>query len=159
MLSKEHRNVNPFQSIRDYEEYIYTLKQRFPVIERSTLVLIRRGKRVAVLQGELSFAGGYRITIQERLSFDTDQVEIEYYGYELWRSTEKIAWYDAQPHPNEKTLASTLPHHKHIQPGIKRNRVPAPNMSFTEPNLPALISEIDDLVTRQGKTVEEETDK
>jgi Family of unknown function (DUF6516) len=135
--------VNPFQSIREYEDYIYTLTQRFPAIQRSTLVLIRRGKRVAILQGELSFASGYRITIQERLSFDADHVEIETYGYELWHNAEKIAWYDSQPHPNEASLASTHPHHKHIPPDIKHNRVPAPNMSFTQPNLPALIEEIE----------------
>ena len=135
--------MNPFQSIRDYEDYIYTLAQQFPAIRRSTLVLIRRGKRVAILQGDLSFANGYRITIQERLSFDADSVEIETYGYELWHNAEKVAWYDSQPHPNEASLASTHPHHKHIPPDIKHHRIPAPNMSFTQPNLPALIEEIE----------------
>lgn len=106
--------MNPFQSLHDYEEYIYTLRQRFPIIERSTLVVARRGKRVATLQGELTFAKGYRITIQERLSFDLDNVEIEFYGYELWLNADKLAWYDAQPHPNHPTLASTFPHHKHV---------------------------------------------
>jgi len=48
--------VNPFQSLRDYEEYIYTLKQHFPSIQRSTLIVVQRGRRVAVLQGELTFA-------------------------------------------------------------------------------------------------------
>lgn len=50
--------MNPFQSLRDYEEYVYTLKQNFPSIERSTLVIIKRGKRTAVLQGEIAFTGG-----------------------------------------------------------------------------------------------------
>jgi hypothetical protein len=40
-------------------------------------------------------------------------------------------------------LASTHPHHKHVPPGIKHNRIPAPNMRFTKPNLPALIEEIE----------------
>ncbi len=141
--------MNPFQSIHDYEEYVYTLKQRFLAIQRSTLVIVRRGKRVAILQGELSFANGYRITIQERLSFDRGQVEIEFYGYELWRDSEKIAWYDAQPHPNEETLASTHPHHKHVPPDIKHNRIPAPNMSFAQPNIPALVTEIEEMAARQ----------
>jgi len=138
--------VNPFQSLRDYEEYVYTLKQHFPSIQRSTLVVVQRGRRVAVLQGELTFAQGYRITIRERLSFDAGSVEIEFYGYELWHEADKLAWYDAQPHPNDPTLASTHPHHKHIPPNIKRNRVPAPNMSFTHPNLTALIREVEELV-------------
>ena len=137
--------MNPFQSLRDYEEYVYTLKQHFSSIQRSTLVVIQRGRRVAVLQGELTFSHGYRITLKERLSLDTGLVEIEFYGYELWHETNKIAWYDAQPHPNDPTLASTHPHHKHIPPDIKHNRIPAPNMSFTQPNLPALIHEIEEL--------------
>jgi hypothetical protein len=141
--------VNPFQSIHEYEEYIYTLKQRFSSIQRSTLVVIRRGKRVAVLKGELSFADGYRITVQERLSFDTGTVEIEFYGYELWHNAEKITWYDAQPHPNDPTLASTHPHHKHVPPDIKHNRIPAPNMSSNQPNIPALIKEIEDLISKE----------
>jgi hypothetical protein len=139
--------VNPFQSLHDYEEFVYTLQQSFSSVRSSSLVLIRRGKRVAVLQGELIFVDGYRITIKERLSYD-DLVTIEDYGYELWHLTEKIAWYDSQPHPNDPALASTHPHHKHIPPNIKRNRIPAPQMSFTQPNLPALIQEIEALVKK-----------
>ncbi len=38
-----------------------------------------------------------------------------------------------------------MPHHKHTPPDIKHHRIPAPNMSFTQPNLPALIQEIDEV--------------
>lgn len=137
--------MNPFQSLRDYEEFVYTLQHSFPTIQSSSLVVIRRGKRVAILQGELTFAYGYRVVIKERLSYD-DAVMIEEYGYELWHNTKKIAWYDSQPHPDDPTLASTHPHHKHISPNIKRNRIPAPQISFTQPNLPVLIQEIEDVV-------------
>jgi hypothetical protein len=137
--------VNPFQSLRDYEEFVYTLQHSFPAIQSSSLVVIRRGKRVAILQGELTFAYGYRMVIKERLSYD-DAVVIEAYGYELWHNIEKIAWYDSQPHPDDPSLAGTHPHHKHIPPNIKRNRIPAPQISFTQPNLPVLIQEIEDLV-------------
>lgn len=147
--------MSPFQSLREYEEYVYTIRQRFSSIQRSTLVVVRRGKRVAVLKGELTFTEGYRITIQERLSFDTGTVEIEFYGYELWRNTEKLAWYDAQPHPNNPKLASTHPHHKHIPPDIKHNRILAPNMSFVQPNLPALIAEIENLVMQELEKYED----
>lgn len=82
--------MNPFQSFLDYEEFVYTLQQSFPAIKSSSLVVIRRGKRVATLQGELAFAYGYRIVIKERLSYD-DAVMIEEYGYELWDGTQKIA--------------------------------------------------------------------
>lgn len=139
--------MNPFQSLRDYEEFVYTLQQRFPAIKSSSLVVIQRGKLVAILQGELTFTYGYRLVIRERLSYD-DTVMIEDYGYELWYGSEKIAWYDSQPHPNNSTLASTHPHHKHIPPDIKHNRIPAPNMSFTRPNLPVLIQEVEELIEK-----------
>jgi hypothetical protein len=138
--------MNPFQSLRDYEEYVYTLRQRFPSIERSNLVLIRRGKRTAILQGEIGFAQGYRISLKERLSYDKGPISIEDYGYELWCNNEKLAWYDSQPHPNDPELASSHPHHKHIPPDIKHHRIPAPNMSFTQPNLAALIREVEMLI-------------
>jgi hypothetical protein len=37
----------------------------------------------------------------------------------------------------------THPHHKHIPPNIKHHRIPAPDVSFTRPNLPFLIEEIE----------------
>lgn len=138
--------MNPFQSLHDYEEFVYTLQQRFPSVKSSSLVIARRGKRVAVLHGELVFPHGYRIVIKERLSYDVDVVVIESYGYELWHNSEKIAWYDSQPHPNDPILVSTHPHHKHISPNIKHNRIPAPQMSFTRPNLHELIQEIEKLI-------------
>jgi len=107
---------------------------------------MRRGKRVATLGGEIIFGQGYRIVLKERLSFDEGPVVIEDYGYELWHKEGKIAWYDAQPHPDDSTLANTYPHHKHIPPDIRNHRIPAPNMSFIQPNLPALIREIEKLL-------------
>ncbi len=140
--------MNPFQSLREYEEFVYTLKQRFSVIQRSTLVVIRRGTQVAVLQGELTFDHGYRINLKERLSSETGSVVIEAYGYELWRDADKISWYDSQPHPDDPELAGTHPHHKHIPPDIKHHRIPAPEMSFIRPNIPALVGEIESLIRK-----------
>jgi hypothetical protein len=37
----------------------------------------------------------------------------------------------------------THPHHKHVLPDIKHNRVPAPGISFEHPNLPTLIEAIE----------------
>lgn len=138
--------MNPFQSLHEYEEFVYTLPQRFPVIVSSGLVVIRRGKRVAFLQGDVTFAQGYRLVIRERLSVDADTVVIESYGYEVWRDAEKMTWYDSQPHPEDETLASTAPHHQHVPPDIKHHRIPAPSLSFTQPNLPFLIQEITNLL-------------
>ena len=146
MLLKKRRAMNPFKSLHDYEEFVYTIKQQFPSLQRSTLVVARRGKRTAVLQGEITFEQGYRVTLIERLSFDAGPVVIEDYGYEIWHNEEKIAWYDSQTHPNDPTLSSNHPHHKHIPPDIKHNRISAPSMSFTEPNLITLIREIEELL-------------
>jgi hypothetical protein len=38
-----------------------------------------------------------------------------------------------------------MPHHKHVPPDIKHNRIPAPNLSFERPNLPVLIAEINEI--------------
>ena len=68
------------------------------------------------------------------------------YGYEIWHGEQKLFWYDSQPHPDDAALAESEPHHKHIPPDIKHHRVPAPELSFTRPNLPILIQEIEQLV-------------
>ena len=99
-----------------------------------------------MLRGEVLFDSGFRLTITERLSDEGGSVSIEAYGYELWRDWEKLAWFDPQPHPGVPELESTFPHHKHVPPDIKHNRVPAPTMSFDQPNLPALIAEIEALI-------------
>ena len=82
------------------------------------------------------------LVVRERLVFDRLPVVIDAYGYEVWRGEEKLYWYDSQPHPNEPSLQSTHPHHKHVPPDLKHHRVLAPALSFTRPNLPTLIHEI-----------------
>ena len=134
--------MNPFQSLRDYELFVYTLQQQYPQIITSTLVVAQRGRLFAELTGEVILPDNHRLTIYERLVWDTDVIHIEDYGYEVWRGNDKLYWYDSQPHPNDPALASTHPHHKHIPPSIKHNRIPALGLSFDAPNLPFLIEEI-----------------
>ncbi len=69
--------MNPFQSLRDYEEYVYTLRQHFASVRQSTLVIIPRGRRIAILRGEVLFDKGFRLTIIERLSDEGGNVSIE----------------------------------------------------------------------------------
>jgi hypothetical protein len=133
--------VNPLQSLLEYEQFIYTLPQQYPVIERSTLTVIRRGAAVAVLTGEVEI-GRYRLVVREKLSFAITIGQIRDYGYEVWQGQEKLYWYDSQEHPHDPALASTHPHHKHIPPDIKHHRIPASGLSFHQPNLPFLIQEI-----------------
>jgi uncharacterized protein DUF6516 len=138
--------TDPLRSPEDYELFLYSLAEQFPSIRHSTLTFVRRGHSLARVAGEVHFDQGVRLVVLERLVFDRLPCHIESYGYEVWRGQEKLYWYDPQPHPNDLTLQSTHPHHKHIPPNIKHNRVPASNMSFTRPNLPALIREIEELL-------------
>lgn len=135
--------MNPFHSLREYEVFVYSLREQFPSITHSTLVVAQRGACMATVTGELHFAYNYRLVIRERLTLESVPLRIKRYGYEVWHGNEKLYWYDSQPHPNDLTLAATDPHHKHIPPDIKHHRIPAPNLSFTKPNLPFLINEIE----------------
>lgn len=135
--------MSQFQSLREYEIFVYTLPQRYSSLLHSTLVVAQRGRGLAELKGEIAFSGEHRLAVYERLTWDTGPLTIEGYSYEVWRGNEKLYWYDSQPHPNDPTLASTHPHHKHIPPDIKHHRVPAPGLSFTSPNLSFLIAEIE----------------
>lgn len=124
---------NPLRTEDDYELFLYTLTEQFSSVLSSTVVFIRRGATLARVVGELH---GIRLKVRERVLYNNLPVTIHWYGYEVWRGEEKLYWYDSQPHPNDPTLASTHPHHKHVPPDIKHNRIPAPGMSFIRPNLP-----------------------
>ncbi|WPL15219.1 hypothetical protein Thiowin_00102 [Thiorhodovibrio winogradskyi] len=134
--------MNPFQSLTDYEAFIYGLGTQCEAIRRSTLVVVRRGATVAILRGELEFNHEVRLTVRERLTFDDLPGRIREYGYEVWQQGQLLYWYDSQPHPHDPTLADTHPHHKHVHPDIKHHRIPAPGLSFHQPNIPFLMEEI-----------------
>ena len=142
---------NPLRTVEDYELFLYTLKQQFPFVKHSTLILARRGSSLARVSGELEFEHEIRLVVRERILYHRLPAVIDEYGYEVWRGHDKLYWYDAQPHPNDLILQSTYPHHKHIQPSIRTNRIPAPESSFTEPNLPILIREIKGLIEKIEK--------
>lgn len=143
-------HTDPLRSLADYELFIYSLTEAFPAIQQSSLVLVRKGASLARVEGEIRFAFEIRLVVRERLMFDRLPGRIEGYGYEVWRGSEKLFWYDPQPHPQDSTLRSTEPHHKHVQPDIRHNRIPAPLMRFERPNLPALIREIEELLVSLG---------
>ena len=96
-----------------------------------------------MIAGEVLFVNAYRLTVSEFVDFADEQFQIRRYGYEVWRGKEKLYWYDSQPHPNNPDLALNHPHHKHVPPDIKHNRVPAPGLRFDQPNLSFLIAEIE----------------
>jgi hypothetical protein len=139
---------NPLRTPGDCELFLYTLVEQFPSVRRSTVTFVRLGASLARVAGELFFEQGIRLVIRERILYHRSPAVIDWYGYETWQDEKKLYWYDSQPHPDDSTLRSSYPHHKHIPPDIKHNRIPAPEMSFTQPNLPTLIQEIETLVEK-----------
>lgn len=137
---------NPLRTPEDYELFIYTLAEQFPSIRRSMVTFVRLGATLARVAGELQFEHGVRLVVRQRILYHRLPAVIDWYGYEVWRGEKKLYWYDAQPHPDDPALQSSHPHHKHVHPDIKHNRIPAPEMSFSQPNLPVLIREIEALL-------------
>ena len=145
---------NPLRTPEDYELFLYTLTEQFPSVQRSTMAFVRRGASLARVEGALHFDHGIRLVIRERVLYHRLPAVVDEYGYEVWQGEEKLYWYDPQPHPNDPILQSTYPHHKHIQPNIKQNRIPAPEMSFSRPNLPVLIRDIESLIGKIDQEAE-----
>lgn len=161
--------ANPLSSPVDYQAFVYDLPNRYASIERSSLVYILLGAGVGKVTGMILFPGNAILCVQEFLNFELSV--IEGYGYEVSRARltadqlppadeycratypekEKLYWYDSFPHPNDHTLASTHPHHKHVPPDIKHNRIPAHDLTFTATNLPFLIAEIERDVLAAGR--------
>lgn len=136
---------NPLSSLGDYSQFVVELLSHSPV-KRSTVAVWSASPYTGVAEGEVFFPNGIRLRLREELDFEASLITS--YGYEIYREAERLYWYDDFPHPNDPSLASTFPHHKHVPPDIKHHRIPAPNMSFTQPNLPALIHEIEILIKK-----------
>jgi hypothetical protein len=135
-----------FRTAEDYELFLYALPQQFPAVRRSTVTLVRHGVSLARVAGELHFDHQIRMIVRERLLYDRLPMAMDSYGYEIWRGEEKLYWYDSQPHPDDVHLQSTHPHHKHVPPDIKHHRIAAPEMCFSQSNLPVLIRELEGII-------------
>jgi hypothetical protein len=133
----------PLSSLDGYSRFVAELLDRSSV-ERSTVAIWSESPYTGILEGEVFFSNDLRLRVREEIDFDVGLITS--YGYEIYRGEERLCWYDDFPHPDDSHLALTFPHHKHIPPNIKRNRVPAPEISFTQPNLLVLIQEIERLI-------------
>lgn len=131
------------RSLEAYSELVTNLLQG-PEVERSTVAVWSDSPYTGVAEGEVFFKEAIRLRLREEIDFDAGLITS--YGYEVYRAGERLYWYDDFPHPEDPSLASTFPHHKHVPPEIKRNRVPAPGLSFERPNLPTIVEEIRDLL-------------
>ncbi len=136
--------MSPLDDLQQYSAFVYSLPEQYPFIERSTLSLGTIGPKLAKLEGGIEFAHGLRLDVWELLDFQAQR--IRNYSYEVYRAGEKVLWYDPWEHPELPHLASTFPHHKHVPPDLRNNRVPAPGISFNAPNLPAILDEIKGLL-------------
>lgn len=124
-----------------YAEFVYSLQTRYSSIRQSTLVIATIGATLAKLEGQVAFAKDIVLDVWELLDFHAGR--ILNYSYEIYQGGERIVWYDPFEHPHIAELAATHPHHKHVLPDIKHNRIPAPGIGFDHPNLPHLIEEIE----------------
>ena len=136
-------NENPLSSLSSYSRFVAEYFDR-PTIECSTVIVCSSSPYTGVVEGEVFFTQGLKMRLREELDFES--CIITSYGYELYRDEKRLWWYDDFPHPNDSALASTFPHHKHVHPDIKRNRIPAPQMSFVRPNIPVFIQEIEEFL-------------
>ncbi len=124
----------------EYAHFVYALEQTYPAIERLSLTFFTISSLEGRLKGEIVFRDQVVLRIAETIDFVEGR--LQRYSYQVRRSDQVLYWYDPQPHPGDPTLSSTFPHHKHIHPDIKHHRIPAPGLSFVQPNLPFLIEEI-----------------
>ena len=139
---------NQLQSLSDYSRFVAESVNRSTVI-RSTVAVWSESFYTGVAEGEVFFAQGFRLRMREELDFADGLITA--YGYEVSRGEERLYWYDDFPHPNDPTLAATHPHHKHVPPDIKHHRIPAPGLSFSQPNLPIIIAEIEEQSESAGE--------
>ena len=132
-------------SIEAYSRFVYVLIDNMRSVLQHTIKLYTDSITTGVLEGRIEFEEDLALVVFERLDFARGK--ILFYSYEIYRADELVQWYDPQPHPNIPTLASTHPLHMHIPPDIKHNRVPAPGISFSEPNLPTVLAKIKSLLS------------
>ena len=134
-----------------YERLIYSLPDTHPEIQSSTLHLYTNSPTTCFVRGSIWFRNGLELRVFEYLDFSDG--ELLDYRYAFLQGGESVRWYDSQPHPADPVLISTDPHHKHIPPNIKHHRIPASHMSFTRPNLPVLIQEIEEYMKNNPEKV------
>ncbi len=135
--------VDALKSLAGYSQFVAEQLSVAGVVS-STISVWSASPYTGIAEGDILFSNGFRLRLREELDFDAGLITS--YGYEVYNVEERLYWYDDFPHPDEPLLATTHPHHKHVPPDIKHNRIPAPEMSFTRPNLPALIREIEGLI-------------
>ena len=130
----------PLEDISSYSAYVYAVADRYPFVTGSTLTLALIGATLAKLEGRIDCKAGVHLEVWELVDFAACRIRT--YSYEIYREGEKICWYDAWEHPEIPELAATFPHHKHLPPNLRENRVPAAGVSFESPNLDIVLEDV-----------------
>jgi len=129
-----------FDDYQSYALFLYQLESQYDEVLKSKIHFFTVSQTRSIAYGTFYFEHKIELCFREIIDFSTPKL-LDYF-YEIRQNDEKRYYYDPQPHPENKVLASTFPHHKHVPPDIKHNRQPAPGISFDKPNLPFLIEEI-----------------
>jgi hypothetical protein len=129
------------QSYAEYARLIFTLLADRATVESHTVAVYTVSQTIGVTRGQIVFCSGHVLHVFEQIDFVAHRI-LKYF-YELTYRGESLWWYDPMPHPGVAELQSTHPHHKHVPPDIKHHRIPAPDLNFTQPNLPFLVAEIE----------------
>lgn len=132
------------ESYAQYTQLIYSLLAGRSTVASHTLAVYTVSQTVGLTRGNVLFHSGHQLHVFEQIDFVAQRI-LKYF-YELTYEDESLWWYDPMPHPDVPELQSTHPHHKHMHPDIKHNRIPAPGVSFSEPNLLRLLEEAESLV-------------
>lgn len=107
--------ANLLQSLNAYSQLVASLLSVPPALT-STVKVWSTSPYTGIAEGEVQFGHGVRLRMREELDFAAALIAA--YGYEIDRQGERLYWYDDFPHPDDASLASSFPHHKHIPPNI-----------------------------------------
>ena len=133
------------ESYAQYAQLIYSLLVDRPTVANHTLALYTVSQTVGMTRGQVLFHSGHLLHVFEQIDFVSQRI-LKYF-YELTYEDQSLWWYDPMPHPDVPDLQGTHPHHKHTPPNVKHHRIPAPGLSFAEPNLPRLLEEVESLIS------------
>lgn len=91
-------NDNLLNSLAHYSRFLADLLHR-PTVERSTVSVWSDSPYTGVAEGEVFFSNDIRLRLREELDFYAGLITS--YGYEVYRGSQRLYWYDDFPHPNE----------------------------------------------------------
>jgi len=105
---------NPLRSLAGYSRLVAQLFDR-ATVKRSTVVVWSESPYTGIAEGEVFFSNGVRLRMREELDFDAGMITA--YGYEVYRGSERLYWYDDFPHPNDPSFSHDISSSQTHSPG------------------------------------------